>query len=90
MIIVYLHMYVEENYPRLKTNVVWYGRPRVPKRGLNDLHWTNIEIYGTVNVTIVMLCWAKITSSRRMEIGNSANIVLIKETQTNITFCDFV
>ena len=35
--VLYLHMHVEENYPRLKTNVVWHGRPRVPKQGLNDL-----------------------------------------------------
>lgn len=34
MVVVCLDMYVEEHYPRLKTNAVsWYGRPRIPKRG---------------------------------------------------------
>lgn len=88
MIIVCLDMYVKEHYPRLKTNAVsWYGRPRIPKRGLNNLHWTNIENFGTVNVTIVMLSWAKIILPS-MEIGNSGNIVMMEENSNKIL--DFV
>lgn len=83
MIIVCLHMYVEENYPRLKTYAVWYGRPRISESGvINNLQWTNIENYELENVTSAMLPWAKITLSRRVELGNIAIIVMIEETQT--------